>query len=151
MSYVRAHADFWWRRGFDWLLKYPPWMDDIGEENKVSGFRASEIAVYLIILRWRLTDLKVEEHKDFKEWRTYKEKLSEDDWKTALKQHELFMETIFALLTKHSGILFHELVDLAIDHPNRELGLAFARTLLSIYDGKEEGMLLCIDVISRVT
>lgn len=140
MAYIRGHCEYWWTTGFAFLKGYPPWMRDIGEDNWISGFRASEVGVYLLVLDWRLKDLDVEKDKSFSEWRSYKAKMSESDWKVGLSQNDVFVGTARASLAKHGKVFRNELVDLAIDHPDRRLGVAMTQTLLCIYD--DEGRLL---------
>ena len=140
MAYIRGHCEYWWTAGFAFLKGYPPWMRNIGEDNWISGFRASEVGVYLLVLDWRLKDLDFEKEDSFSEWRSYRAKMSESDWSNALLQHEMFVDTARNLLAKHGNIFRNELVDLAIYHPDRRLGVALSQTLLSIYDG--DGRLL---------
>lgn len=118
------------------MKSHPAWMvAEVPEAHRRSGFRASEAGVYLVVLYWRLSDLDVETEPAFEDWRSHRDAVEEDMCKASKRQHTIFMEQLLGLLSKHGSVFMHELVDLALDHPERRLGVAMASTLLAIYDG----------------
>ena len=136
MEYVLAHSAAWWNGYFQWVQSAPPWMiEELPLHQQLGGFRAAELPVKAMLLRWKFLRLNVEEDGHFLKWRESRDKLTPELKEQANMQDIAFRRTLIEIQAKHFERWITTFLPCALLHPEERIGVALGAALLAILDG----------------
>ena len=114
----------------------PPWMvEELPVHQQLGGYRAAELPVKAVLLRWFFLNLDVEKNEFFSKWRELRDTLERELQEQARLQDIAFRRAAIEIHAKHFERWITTFLPCALLHPEVRIGVALGAALLAILDG----------------
>eukprot|EP00617_Octactis_speculum_P001016 CAMPEP_0185790860 /NCGR_PEP_ID=MMETSP1174-20130828/158039_1 /TAXON_ID=35687 /ORGANISM="Dictyocha speculum, Strain CCMP1381" /LENGTH=1350 /DNA_ID=CAMNT_0028485721 /DNA_START=70 /DNA_END=4122 /DNA_ORIENTATION=+ len=125
----------YWAKEMNFAQEYPEWMNGYPDADKVTGMRAAEYSVRVVISHLHLCSQDPEADPGYASYRAQRDCCTPEEQRTSRHQAALYLSTAVVVKEKHHERWLRILADLSVAFPDKILRSFIVARFIARYDG----------------